>query len=96
MIQVNFKLQIGVGVTFTRTVGVEVIPTKMLKVLNHSFIVREHEQDLDAYMLGQQQKGLFCNSVKATINNEEHPADSYEEIREIFRESGWKEHVKEY
>lgn len=96
MIKVHFHLWIGIGTKFTKTIDVEVIPAQKLKVLNHSFDVREHEQDLDAYMDGHQQQGLFCNSVTADINSRMHDSENYEEIREIFRKAGgWQEYTRD-
>ena len=97
MIQVHFNLWVGIGSKFSKWISVECIPANgaLLKVLNISFVVNEHEQNLDAYLSGDHVSVSRCNSIRATINNVLHDPDDYDKIKEGFRNAGWEETIRD-
>lgn len=91
MLKVYFTLSVGISTKFSKVITVETLPCigSLLKVANHSFIVKEHEQDLDAYVQRDHEKGQFCNSIKAVVNDEIYHGDGYEEIKGDLLKAGW-------
>lgn len=92
MFKVYFTLYVSLD-KYSKVVSVSNIPQKgsLIKAANHSFIVSEHEQDLDAYIGRDYENGAFCDSVRASVNNNIYKGDNYDEIRTDLRKAGWVE-----
>lgn len=96
MLKVYFTL--SVGNKFSRVITIEALPSvgSLLKVANHSFVVKEHEQDLDAYEERAHENGFFCNSIKAEVNDKFYgDIKYYKEICTDLIKAGWKK-IEDY
>lgn len=90
-IPVFYHLKIGQK-KFLKTIFVRLIPVKgdYLKIANHSFIVREREQDLDAYLCSDLIL-MPCESIKAELNPECHNEEDYQKAIQGIKFDDWTE-----
>jgi hypothetical protein len=94
-IKVNYRLIVG-NRKFKDEIRVLAVPQigSLLKISNNSFVVTEHEQDLDSYEMynaSSQKFGSFCEKIEAELNPKMYNSEDHEKVIKELLESGWKE-----
>ena len=95
-IPVNYRLKVGTRTFTGKKIEVLAVPQvgSFLKISNNSFVVTEHEQDLDSYETYRESNskyGSFCEKIEAVINPKMYNYEDYAKVCNELIEAGWQE-----